>query len=164
MSKPFHRDGYLALLTHVSFDSAKDICSCRGTIFSSISKKARLREILKITLRRARLMECKHLLHAASISRAHGGLQDALSSATRLSHLVDNCLQAGLDISAASLFESAQVLWSHGERNASVNMLKELNEKYTAERLRSQGLHVGKAGLLAKLVRGLHYTHVYSRF
>ena len=162
MSKPLHGDGFLTLLTHISFDSAKDICSCRGTIFSSISKKPRLREILKITLRRARLMECKHLLHAASISRAHGALQDALSSATRLSHLVGDCLQAGLDVGAASLFESAQVLWSHGERNASVNMLKELNENYTAERLRSQALHVGKAGLLARLVRDLHYADLYS--
>ena len=97
-------------------------------------------------------MECETLLHSASLSRAHDALQDALSSAARLHDLVDPCLRVGIDVSAASAFESARLLWSHGEKNAAVNMLNELNQTSTAESLQSQAVYVGKAGLLAKLV------------
>ena len=97
-------------------------------------------------------MECRILLSSARASRDRGALQDALSSATYLSYLSDKCGQLGLHVRAASEFENAHILWSHGEKDASVRLLSDLHRDLLAGNLPPQAVDVGKPGLLAKLV------------
>ena len=131
----------------------KDLISCRETALSSLCKRAKLQEIVKTPLRVCRLMECYVLLASAVLSRAHGALQNALTTTTYLSHLVGPCQAAGLNVTGVSQLESAHVLWSQGEREASVRLLRELTHGLDKETLETQSIPIGKPELLAKLVR-----------
>ncbi len=132
-----------------SYDHINDIVSCRETIFSSLSKKPRLQEMLKTPQRDALALETHVLLASSQMSRDHGALQNALTTATYLNQLVEPCRKIGLDIAAAVQFESSRVLWSQGEMTASIRMLQDLRGTRTKERQLDQ---VGKPELLAKLV------------
>ena len=127
----------------------KDIMSCRETIFSSLSKKPKLQSLLRTSLRDARAVESRLLLTSSKMSRMHGALQNALTTATYLNQLVLPCEEAGVDISAAVRFESANVLWAQGEMTASIRMLQDLQKSLGSH---AQMVHVGKPELLAKLV------------
>ena len=123
--------------------------SCRETIFSSLSKKAELQSLLRTSLRDARAVESRVLLSSSHMSRMHGALQNALTTATYLNQLVIPCEEAGIDISAAVQFESANVLWAQGEMTASIRMLQDLRKSLSSH---APSAHVGKPELLAKLV------------
>ena len=83
------------------------------------------------------------------MSRLHGALQNALTTSTYLNQLVIPCEEAGVDISAAVKFESANVLWSQGEMAASIRMLQDLQKSLGSH---AQLAHIGRPELLAKLV------------
>ena len=123
-------------------------------MFSSLSKRSTLRDILKLSTRDARTLECRILLASSAASRSHGALQDALATAMYLNQLIGPCKTVGVDITAAAQFESAQVLWSQGEMTASVRLLRELNSSLIKDILGPQTIPVGKAELLATLVGG----------
>ena len=140
---------YCSRLTFSSYDHIKGILSCRETALSMLSKKAQLQNLLKITQRDARSTESHLLLASSQMSRFHGALQNALSTATYLTQLVTPCTRLDIDISAAVEFESAHILWGQGEMTASINILQDLNS-----RLRSKArlAGVGTPELLATLV------------
>ncbi|KAL9126224.1 MAG: hypothetical protein Q9217_004696 [Psora testacea] len=135
-----------------SYGHIKDIVSCRETVFSSISKRSALQDLLKLSLRDARTLECRVLLMSSEISRSHGALQNALATTTYLNQLVESCKVVGVDVTAAAQFESAHVLSSHGEMTATVRLLRELNNNLLMDTMGPQAIIVGKAELLAKLV------------
>lgn len=138
------------MLTSSSFKHVDGITSCRETIFSSLSKKSRLQDLLKTSQRDARSIEIRALLSGSKMSRHHGALQNALATSTYLTHLVKPCAEVGLDITSAVQLESANVLWGQGEMIASIRMLQDLQPTIESG---SQLVHVGKPELLAKLVR-----------
>lgn len=132
-----------------SFRNVADIISCRETIFSSLSKSKTLQAFLKTPQPDARTFESHALLSSSKMSRLHGALQNALATATYLTHLIEPCKEAGLNITAAAQFESANVLWDQGEMAASIRMLQDLQHNFDAK---SQLIHIGMSELLAKLV------------
>lgn len=144
-------------LNFYSFESITSIISCRETLFSSLSKRKNLQALLSTSLSDARAFESHALLASSRMSRRHGALQNALATATYLTHLIEPCKEVGLNISAAVQFESANVLWDQGEMAASIRMLQDLQKNFDAK---SQLIHVGMSELLAKLVRD---TVVMSR-
>ena len=83
------------------------------------------------------------------MSRAHGAIQNALSTVTYLTELVKPCKEVGVDISAIVRLASANVLWDHGEMAASIRMLQDLQGLPDSN---IQLVEVSKPELLAKLV------------
>lgn len=102
-----------------------------------------------ISQRDARSLECKALIASTSLSRHHGALQSALSTATYLSQIVHSCREQGVKIDVAARLESSNVLWDQQEMSASITVLRDI--VYEAG-LQSQDIQIGKPGLLAKLV------------
>jgi len=118
-------------------------------MFSLLSKKPKLQDMLRTSMRDARAVESRLLLASSSMSRLHGARQNALTTATYLNQLVKPCEEAGVDISAAVQLESANVLWDQDEMTTSIRILQDLEKSTTSQ---SQLIRVGKPDLLAKLV------------
>ena len=132
-----------------SYDHVKGIISCRETLFSSLSKKPKLQDLLKTSQRDARVLESHILLASSHMSRTHGAIQNTLSTVTYLTELVKPCKEVGVDIDAAVRLASANVLWDQGEMTASIRMLQDLQGLLD---LRNQMIEVSKPELLARLV------------
>ena len=137
------------VLRNRSYEHVKAIISCRETLFSSLSKKPKLQNLLKTSQRDARSLESHTLLASSHMSRAHGAIQNALSTVTYLTELVKPCKEVGVDISAVVRLASADVLWDHGEMAASIRMLQDLQGLPDSH---IQLVEVSKPELLAKLV------------
>lgn len=137
------------MLRSHSYEHVKAIISCRETLFSSLSKKPKLQNLLKSSQRDARSLECLSLLASSHMSRAHGAIQNALSTVTYLTELVKPCKEVGVDVSAIVRLASANVLWDHGEMAASIRMLQDLQGLPDSN---IQLVEVSKPELLAKLV------------
>ncbi|KAI4173908.1 MAG: hypothetical protein LQ343_002676 [Gyalolechia ehrenbergii] len=131
-----------------SFDHLEGIVSCRGTLFSTLSKSSNFQDLTRTALRDTRTMEARALLSSSQMSRRHGALQNALAVTTYLNRLVQPCKDLGVDISAAVQLESAGVLWDQGEMAASINMLQDLKTNMNPGKY---AIRVGKPELLAKL-------------
>lgn len=131
------------------FERIDDILSCRETLFGSLSKSNRLQSLLKTTQREARTVESETLLALSKMSRSHGALQHALTRVTYLNRLIKPCEDAGVTISAAVQFETARVLWDHGETSTSIKMLQDLLKD---PEMTSQSIKVGRPDLFATLV------------
>lgn len=146
------------MLNRRSYEHVKAIISCRETLFSSLSKKPKLQELLKTYPRDARSLESHLLLASSHMSRAHGAIQNALSTVTYLTELVKPCKEVGVDISAAVRLASANVLWDQGEMTASIRVLQDLQGLLDSH---VQLIEVSKPELLAKLVsiESTRYTH-----
>ena len=136
-------------LSNSSYEHVKTMISCRETIFSSLSKKSKLQDLLKTSQRDARSLESHLLLASSEMSRVHGAIQNTLSTVTYLTGLVKPCKEVGVNISAAVRLASANVLWDQGEMTASIRMLQDL-ESMLGSHL--QLIEVSKPELLAKLV------------
>lgn len=128
------------------------ILSNRETALSSLRKRPLLRDTVRISLNEALTFEVETLLRSVSMSRDHGALQSALTTATYLNQLIKPCQDLGVDINAAVQFESAQVLWGQGELTASIKILQDLQ---CDKHFESDMMYIGKATLLAKLVSNL---------
>ncbi len=140
------------------FEDVSQILSCRETLFSSLSKKSHIQTMLRISQGESRLIEVNALLESSRMCRNHGALQNSLTAATYLSNLIEPCEMLGLTITAAVQSEAASVLWDQGEMTASIRILQSLN---TSIDLSKQSVHLGKSGLLAKLVRYVVCTICY---
>ncbi len=132
-----------------SYEHVKAILSCRETVFSSLSKKPKLQDLLKTSPRDARSLESHILLASSHMSRTHGAIQNALSTVTYLTELVKPCEDVGVNISAIVRLASANVLWDQGEMTASIRMLKDLQGLLDSQ---TQLIEVSKPELLARLV------------
>ena len=137
------------ILRKSSYEHVKAIISCRETLFSLLSKKPKLQELLKTSQRDARSLESHLLLASSHMSRAHGAIQNALSTVTYLTELVKPCKDVGIDIRAVVQLASANVLWDQGEMTASIRMLQDLQGSLDSH---AQLIEVSKPELLAKLV------------
>ena len=138
-----------------SLEHSSTLLSCRETLFSTISKSKNLQDLLKVSNRNARAIECRVLLSSCILHRRHGALQSALSTATYLSQMIKPCKEAGLRVDAAVLFEGANVLWDQDELSASIRMLQDIRQ---GTDLRVQDIEIGKPELLAKLVSALRFS------
>ena len=114
--------------------------------------------MLKTSQRDARSLESLVLLASSRMSRAHGAIQNALSTVTYLTELVEPCKEVGVDVSAVVLMASADVLWDQGEMSASIRMLQDLQGSSDSH---VQLVEVSKPELLAKLVsiKPTWYSH-----
>lgn len=128
----------------------------RQATFSSLAKRAHLRQATKIDTKTARFLEAKALVCSCKMARSHKVLQHSLSAATQLSEAVESCKQVGLDISAVATLQAANVLWDQGQGISSIRMLQALK---TNSAVNQQSIVVGKAKLLAKLV-GFYFHNV----
>ena len=106
--------------------------------------------MVKSSSRDTRTIEVHALLDSSRISRKHGALQSSLTAATYLTQLVAPCDRVGINITAITQTELANVLWDQGEMTASIRVLQEMNSSLD---LRNQSVRIGKPELLAKLVR-----------
>ncbi|MCJ1418869.1 Serine/threonine-protein kinase tel1 [Xylographa parallela] len=129
-------------------DNTATILSCRQTLFSTFSKSDQLRDLARISQRDARQVECHSLLASTALSRHHGALQSALSTATYMSQIVPACVEQSVVVDAAISLEGTNVLWDQQEMSASIRMLQDIVHNSD---LKSQDIHVGKPALLAKL-------------
>ena len=132
-----------------SYEHIKAIISCRETLFSSLSKKSKLQDLLKISQRDTRSLESHILLASSHMSRTHGAIQNTLSTVTYLNELVKPCKEVGVDINAVVQLASANVLWDQGEMTASIRMLQDLQGLLDSQ---TQLIEVSKPELLARLV------------
>ena len=148
------------MLNNCSYEHVKAIISCRETLFSSLSKKPKLQDLLKTSQRDALSLESHILLTSSRMSRTHGAIQNALSTVTYLTELVKPCKEVGVDISTAVRLASANVLWDQGEMTASIRMLQDLQELLDSH---NQLVEVSKPELLTKLV-SLALTLAYFTF
>lgn len=137
------------MLRNRSHEHVKTIISCRETLFSSLSKRSKLQDLLKTSQRDARSLESHVLLASSHMSRTHGAIQNALSTVTYLTELVKPCREVGVDISAVVRLASANVLWDQGEMTASIRMLQDLQGLLD---LHAQLVEVSKPELFAKIV------------
>ena len=137
------------MLRNRSHEHVKTIISCRETLFSSLSKRSKLQDLLKTSQRDARSLESHVLLASSHMSRTHGAIQNALSTVTYLTELVKPCREVGVDISAVVRLASANVLWDQGEMTASIRMLQDLQGLLDSH---TQLVEVSKPELLAKIV------------
>ncbi|KAK0289904.1 Serine/threonine-protein kinase tel1 [Friedmanniomyces endolithicus] len=134
-------------------EDAAEIAADRSLLFSVLSQNATLLEDMHISLRTCQVIEVESLLSVAQLARNNGNLQEALSAATQLSLLLkDAKVSTGLNFSAASMQETAAVLWETGEAAASVKMLRSIMSAGDGEQ---QDLPIGESGLLASLARQL---------
>ena len=104
---------------------------------------------MKVSQRDARLFEMYNLLASSKMSRTHGAFQNALGTITYMAQLIEPCVEAGVNVTAAVQYESANVLWDQVEMTASIRMLQDLEAILD---LQSQAIQVGKPQLLATLV------------
>ncbi|TKA78673.1 hypothetical protein B0A55_04506 [Friedmanniomyces simplex] len=134
-------------------EDAAEIASDRSLLFSVLSQNAGLLKEMHVSLRSCRVIEVECLLSVAQLARNNGNLQEALSAATQLSLLLKDAKEStGINFSAASMQETAAVLWETGEAAASVKMLRSIMSTGDGER---QDLPIGESGLLASLARQL---------
>lgn len=132
-----------------SHEHVKTIISCRETLFSSLSKRSKLQDLLKTSQRDARSLESHVLLASSHMSRTHGAIQNALSTVTYLTELVKPCREVGVDITAVVRLASANVLWDQGEMTASIRMLQDLQGLLDSH---ARLVEVSKPELFAKIV------------
>ena len=140
-------------LQKVRPEDAEEIAVNRSLLFSVLSQNTSLLKDMHISLKTSRSVEIETLLGVAQLARSNGNLQEALSAVTQVSHLLKDTKDSmGLSVSAASMQETAAVLWETGEAAACVRMLRAVVSAGDGER---QDIPVGESGLLARLARHL---------
>ncbi|KAK2744363.1 Serine/threonine-protein kinase tel1 [Myotisia sp. PD_48] len=137
-----------AWLKFESYPDIRQILASHEAIFSSIKRKAHLKNIMNLNPRDAQLLEVKAIRETLKTSREHEILQASLKSAMTLSKLIQPCAELGVTIDAAATFDLANVLWDHGEMSTSIKMLQQLS---TQPDLQSQSIVVSRAEVLASL-------------
>ncbi|KAI9847011.1 MAG: Serine/threonine-protein kinase tel1 [Sclerophora amabilis] len=130
------------------FEDVNQIWSARETLFSCLSRRTHLREMVRSSPQEIRQIEVRSLLESSRMSRVHEALQYSLNTTTFLSHLIEPCDEVGLKIAAAASFEAAQVLWAQGEMTPSIRILQHLKDETD---FREQAAFLGQAELLATL-------------
>lgn len=138
-----------SLLIFSRYETASQILSSRDTLFGMLGGNTRLQELLHHGARTNRLMEVEVNLNSSSVYRKHGALQDALSTVTYLSELIEPCRSMGLGIDGAINVETTDVLWELGEIIPSIKMLQHIESTIDWS---SQSVAVGRAGIFAALV------------
>ncbi|KAK5746597.1 Serine/threonine-protein kinase tel1 [Elasticomyces elasticus] len=134
-------------------EDASEVATDRSLLFSVLSQNASLMRDLHVSVRSCKAIEVEALLGVARLARSNGGLQEALSAATQLDFVLNDVKDSmGLDFSAASMQETAAVLWDAGEAAASVKMLRSIMNTGNGEQ---QHIPVGDSGVLASLARQL---------
>jgi ataxia telangiectasia mutated family protein len=126
----------------------RHIISSRETILSCLSRQPHLRQMMKISASDSRLVEVRTSLLSSDINRAHGALQESLTSATYLTGLVEPCRGLGLSIESAVYLEAANALWDQGEMSSSIGMLSDLNGLHNSKQ---QSIPISRSHLLAKI-------------
>lgn len=129
-------------------DDVKEILSNRQTLFSTLRQNASLQKALHLSSKQCYAFEVEALLDLSKLSREHLKLQEALTTATSLSAMVEECQATNLKVDAAVTVETASVLWLAEEASSSVRMLRDALNMPDMER---QDVPVGRAGLLAQL-------------
>lgn len=127
--------------------------SRRETIFSTLRENERLHEALHLSKQALQQLELDSLLASAKVSRSHQAVQDSLSTVAYLNQISSRCNELQLGCQTDIEYETALVLWDQGERQASIQMLQNLNNG-TAGR-NSQGTVSSRPTLLARLVRSI---------
>ncbi|KAK5735631.1 Serine/threonine-protein kinase tel1 [Elasticomyces elasticus] len=134
-------------------EDASEVATDRSLLFSVLSQNASLMRDLHVSVKSCKAIEVEALLGVARLARSNGGLQEALSAATQLDLVLNDVKDSmGLDFSAASMQETAAVLWDAGEAAASVKMLRAIMNMGNGEQ---QHIPVGDSGVLASLARQL---------
>ena len=105
---------------------------------------------MRISEKEARIVEVETLLASSTLNRKHGALQSSLKSTTYLTQLVDLSTNLGAKVDVAIGLEASNVLRDHGQMDSSIRMLQELIRNAEID---SQDIPIGKAKLLATLVR-----------
>lgn len=142
-------------LTIASFEDLNQVLLTRDALAGILVSNAQLRDMMEITQSQAHLTEFEVLLQSSKMYRRHKALQQSLTNVTYLTGLLDRDAIDGLGLEDVVKSETASLLWDRGETSQSVKMLQNvLQHTNTA----TQSLPVGRAGLLAELVRILNLS------
>jgi len=141
------------------YENASQILSSRDTLFGLLGGNTRLQELLHHGARTNRLMEVEVNLTSSSVYRKHGAFQDALSTVTYLSELIEPCRAIGLGIDGAVNVETTDVLWELGEVIPSIKMLQHIESTVDWN---SQSIEVGRPRIFAALVSFNKLFHALS--
>lgn len=133
-------------------DDFNFLLSSRETLYSTLGRNRTIQDALHISTRECRQAEVGALVQTASLFRKHGLLQESLAAATHLTEIASECASLGIKVRGAADLEVANVLWEQNETASSVQMLRSIDSMPDLEQ---QTLFVGRAGLLAQLVRTL---------
>ena len=131
-----------------SYDTIKNLDSCRQTIFGVLNDSTALKSVVKIQSQAARLMHVRALLASSKLNRHHKGLQTSLNIVTYLTQAMEAELGLGVKVDAAIALEASHVLWDQGEISPSIRMLRGTLSNVD---LQNQDIVVGKAQVLAVL-------------
>ncbi|KAK8242112.1 hypothetical protein HDK77DRAFT_410026 [Phyllosticta capitalensis] len=133
--------------TQARVEDFRPIISSREMMLSLMSKQSSLQSIVKTDPYDLRFFQKEALEHSVDIFRRHGALQESLTAATYLVHLVEPCRKLGLETEFDAKFQVALVLWDQGEKTTSVRLLQQLEQKSRDSRER----HNDRAKLLTTL-------------
>lgn len=131
-------------------DIVSRILSCREAAFGILSNDDSFKNIMKLDLKATRLLGARMDLEGSKTFRLVGSMQESLAVLAHLSNLVEPYQLMGLTIGNAVKKEMANTLWSRDEIIPAIRMLQQLKQ---VQDLDSQSIPVGRAGLLATLVR-----------
>ncbi|KAI6709508.1 hypothetical protein JHW43_007959 [Diplocarpon mali] len=131
-----------------SFDDISQILSCRSTTLSTLSREPHLQRIMALRPIDTRIVEVETALLSSTLNRAHGAVQESLSLATSMMHLIEPCHQVGVVPEVAIQLEAANALWDQGEMASSIGMLQALDDH---QALKNQTITVGRSELLTKI-------------
>ncbi|KAF2719778.1 TOR2 phosphatidylinositol 3 and 4-kinase [Polychaeton citri CBS 116435] len=133
-----------------TFEEYNTCLSSRETLLGVLGDNKAVLDQLRSNARDFKVMQSRSLLTSSTVSRLHCKIQNALSAATQMSDLSEQCSSLGLNTEAASKLAVASVLADIGEVEASVNMMKMVVSMCDLE---DQAIPVGRSGLLAQLGR-----------
>lgn len=148
------------LITLNRYAEVEEMLAMRQATFGSLAKRTHLRTRSgtdHIGEREARKLEAKTLIEICKMARKHEILQNAITASTQLENLVQPCKDVGLDISGVAALQAANVLWLDGQAVPAIDILSTLVQ---GNGLASQSIEVGRAKLLATLVRPREYHSV----
>ena len=117
-----------------------------------LSDSDKHQRLLHVSQQSSRLLEVETNINSSCLLRSHGSLQEALANVTYLSDLIKPCESIDLRIDSAVQQEIANVLWEQGDIVPSIRMLQAIE---SSSGIGDQSIHVGRAGLLATLVRDI---------
>lgn len=130
-----------------SFDNISLILAGREACFASIKKQDYLAAAMGLDPVDCRIFEVKCVRHSLKLARSHAALQAALNRAMYLSKLVEESAPLGLALGDVFAHDFAGVLWDQGDMMASIQMLKQANDRTGGDK---QAINLSRPALLAE--------------
>jgi ataxia telangiectasia mutated family protein len=131
-----------------SFDLVSPILVGREAAMTAIKSSTSLRTHFRMNLSEAQLLEIDAVRNSVKVARSYNAAQFCLNRVMYLSKLMEMPTFSSHKVEAAILHDTAHVLWDQGETSASIQMLRQLQDRND---LGQQTVSVSRAEILADL-------------